>query len=612
MDSAQSDARAPVRAAFAARRDERSARSAELRRSDRLLSHLRLLVAGALVVVAWIALVEHAFSPGWIAWPILLFAELVRRHHRVLNEAERAERGIDFCERALARLEDRWPGGGSGGERFLDPEHPYAADLDLFGEGSVFELLCRARTGAGEQRLAEWLLSPAHPDTLAARREASTELAPRVDLREELHALGALVEAGVHPDALRRLGSEAPPPPGTGLRVVAFALPLATIAGVLIAPRTPLGPYLPLALVALQSLFARTQRARVRATIDALARPAADLELLGRLLAVIAQERFEAAGLRAVQQRLVCEGRTPDAQIRALRRLAERLDARLNPMFAPIGALLLWTTQTAFAIDAWRARVGPMLGTWLDATAEFEALVSLAGHAHENPDDVFAEIGAGTDGARLDARAVGHPLLPRATCVRNDVALGGEDHAQVLLVSGSNMSGKSTLLRTLGVNVVLAQAGAPVRAGSLRMSPLAVGASIRAHDSIREGVSRFYAEISRIRDIVALGSRDRPLLFLLDEVLQGTNSHDRRIGAEAIVRGLVDTGAIGLATTHDLALTGIVELLGPRATNVHFEDQLVDGRMVFDYRLRDGVVTHSNALALLESVGLYGKREGDA
>jgi DNA mismatch repair ATPase MutS len=208
----------------------------------------------------------------------------------------------------------------------------------------------------------------------------------------------------------------------------------------------------------------------------------------------------------------------------------------------------------------------------------------------------------------LEAEAIGHPLIEEGRVVRNDVQMGGADGPRVLVVSGSNMSGKSTLLRTLGVNVVLAQAGAPVRARRLRISPLAVGASIRVTDSLQGGVSRFYAEILRLRQILDAtarpGPNGAPVLFLIDEFLHGTNSHDRRIGAEAVVRGLVERGAIGLITTHDLALADIAGALGARAANVHFEDHIEDGRMVFDYAMRPGVVRKSNAIELMRSVGL--------
>jgi DNA mismatch repair ATPase MutS len=231
---------------------------------------------------------------------------------------------------------------------------------------------------------------------------------------------------------------------------------------------------------------------------------------------------------------------------------------------------------------------------------EFEALSSLAGHAYERPQDPFPEL---VEETRFDGEGLGHPLIPEFRNVRTDLRLGDEG-PRVLIVSGSNMSGKSTLLRTLGTNTVLALAGATVRARSLRLSPLQVGASIRIQDSLQAGASRFYAEITRLRQIVELTEQELPVLFLLDEILHGTNSHDRLIGAEGVVRGLTGRRAIGLVTTHDLALARIADELEPHAANVHFEDHLENGKMSFDYQLRPGIVQRSNALELMRSVGL--------
>ena len=208
------------------------------------------------------------------------------------------------------------------------------------------------------------------------------------------------------------------------------------------------------------------------------------------------------------------------------------------------------------------------------------------------------------DGPLFDSEALGHPLIADDRSVRNDVRLGGAGGPRVILVSGSNMSGKSTLLRSVGLNTVLALAGAPVRARRLRLSPLVLGATLRINDSLPDGHSRFYAEILRLREIVDAARGPVPMLYLLDEILHGTNSHDRRIGAEGIVTALVRLGAIGLVTTHDLALTELPQALGAAAANWHFEDTLENGRMVFDYTMRPGIVTNSNALALMRAVGL--------
>lgn len=237
---------------------------------------------------------------------------------------------------------------------------------------------------------------------------------------------------------------------------------------------------------------------------------------------------------------------------------------------------------------------------WIAGAGEFEALCALAGYTYEHPSDTFPEL-VETSGGWFEARGLGHPLLAESRCVRNDVRLGAE--TRLLIVSGSNMSGKSTLLRAVGLNAVLAWAGAPVRAQHLKISPLMVGASIRVLDSLVDGRSRFYAEITRLREIVRLAESAGTVLFLVDELLSGTNSHDRRIGAGAIVRMLLDHGGIGMITTHDLALANIAADLEGRAVNVHFADSLENGRLHFDYRLMPGIVERSNALDLMRAVG---------
>src|SRR5262249_27526313 len=273
------------------------------------------------------------------------------------------------------------------------------------------------------------------------------------------------------------------------------------------------------------------------------------------------------------------ERETNDAAIKA--ELPRRLTRRLGWLcVAPLAAPILGQTQLALAVEAWRRRYGHHLAGWLDAAGRAEAFCSLATYAYENPDDPFPELVEA--GPLFEGERLAHPLLPRGRCVPNDLKLGGAE--RLLVVSGSNMSGKSTFLRTVGVNAVLALAGAPVRAARVRLSPLAVGATLRVQDSLARGQSRFFAEITRLRQILDSSKGTPALLFLLDELFAGTNSHDRRVGAEAVVRGLVEAGALGLVTTHDLALTQITQQLGSRAANVHFADHFDDGIMVFDYR----------------------------
>jgi hypothetical protein len=384
-------------------------------------------------------------------------------------------------------------------------------------------------------------------------------------------------------------------------RVMAAALAFVTALAAAAAIFTDTG-LAPLAAAALVDLaFSLRWRLYVRGILRDADKSVRELELLGELLRRIEQERFAAARLAELQRALRTEGRLPSAQIVRLRRLVELLDWRRNQLFAPIAPFLLWSTQLCFAIADWRKECGPALAKWLEALGEIEALCDLATYAYENPEDPFPEIEE--DGPHFDASGLGHPLIPPERCVRNDIALG--DPCALHVVSGSNMSGKSTWLRTIGTNTVLALAGAPVRARRMRLRPLAVGASLHAQDSLQEGRSRFFAELQCLRRVVDLTAGPLPVLFLLDEVLAGTNSHDRRIGAEALVRQLLERGALGMLTTHDLTLAAIVDEHAPgRARNVHFEDHFEGGEMRFDYQLREGVVQKSNALELMRSVGL--------
>lgn len=569
-----------------------------LARHDLWFSRLRLAVfagGAALAVVAW----RGQASPWWLLLAAAVFAVLAGRHDGVIRRRAAVTRSIAFYDRGLARVEDRWAGTGEPGERFRDDSHLYANDLDLFGRGSLFELLSIARTRAGEETLAGWLVRPAAPDDIRARQQAVDELTPALDLRERVALAGADVGASVHTDALIAWAEGTPRLGPRWLRGAAVLLTSLAVAAA--AYGALAGNYAPVvAVVMLEALFFLPQRARIQQALHAADGPARDLDVLAHVLDALERGRFTAPRLAELRQSLDTYGRPASAAIHRLHRLVELHDWQHNQFFAPLAAALLWGTHLAWAIEGWRRRHGSHVGGWLRTVGEFEALSSLAAYRYEHPEDVWPEIADGP--AQLDAAAIGHPLLPAARMVPNDVCLS--PGTQLLIVSGSNMSGKSTLLRTVGVNAVLALAGAPVRAQRLRLTPLTVGATLRIQDSLQEGRSRFFAEITRIRALADTAAGPRPLLFLLDELFHGTNSHDRLQGAAGVLRSLLARGAIGLITTHDLALTAIADDLAPRAANVHFADRFEGGEIHFDYRLRPGPVTRSNAIALMRAVGL--------
>jgi DNA mismatch repair ATPase MutS len=271
-------------------------------------------------------------------------------------------------------------------------------------------------------------------------------------------------------------------------------------------------------------------------------------------------------------------------------------------MLRLLDVFTFFSPQLVFAAERWQQEFGPAIRGWLAAVGEFEALTALSAYAYEHPDDVFPELVGEGQNALFDAEELGHPLLPAAKGVRNNLKLG--DGLQLIILSGPNMAGKSTFIRCVGVNAVLAQCGAPVRAARLRLSPLAVAASICILDSLSGGISRFYAEIHRIKLVSDMAKGSVPVLFLLDELFSGTNSHDRLTGTEFVVRSLVQRNAIGMVSTHDLALTRIPESMGERAANFCFEDRFEDGQLIFDYKMKPGIVKASNALQLMRSIGL--------
>jgi len=604
----------PANATYPTNLSARRAEADALRVRERRISIARLvLIAAAIGVAFW--------NVAAALIPVIAFIVLVVVHERIVRARKRAENGAAFYERGIARIEGTWAGKGDAGNDFADDHHPYAGDFDLFGRGSLFELISIAVTSAGRAKLAGWLKEPERDrEEITSRQAAVLELRENVTLREDVAIAATEVTREIESAKLAQW-SAMPPVVLHGLeRIAAIVLPAALVILFLLTlpslfarlvglthpeavlrlgafAKIPSWPMLLLIVATL--LLARRLHARIEPVITAVERAEPALALLGGILQRLERETFSSERLRALHQRLRGAETEASREIETLRKLVALLDARRNQFFAPFAVLLLWTPHVALAIERWRVRSGSRIGEWIEATGEIEALASLASFAFEHPSftmPVVLEVPPW-----FEAEGLGHPLIPEGRRITNDIRL---DHTlRLLMVSGSNMSGKSTMMRSVGIAAVLAMAGGPVCARSLRIAPTAVGASIRIADSLQENASRFYAEILRIRQVLEM-SKQGPLLYLLDEVLAGTNSHDRRIGAEAIVRGLVARGSAGLVSTHDLALAQIAESLAPAATNVHFEDHIEDGRVVFDYRMRPGVVTKSNALELMRSVGI--------
>ena len=566
------------------------------------IGRLRLGVFFLSVGLFVFALVTSMVSPWWAVVGIVPFLVLVFRTKVLAYRRVKQVRAVWYYKAGLNRLAGKWVGQGSTGERFAKPDDLFAADLDLFGNGSLFQRLNTARTVEGEQHLAAWLLNPATANEVQSRQHAVADLRNRLDLREYFATLVVDGTEAADFATLAAWGQEPLREVAAWRRWGVVVLGWSNVAGLfgwLFLGTTGL----PLVVTGALSYFTvwplLAWAKKVNAPIDATA---SELPLLEAILTRLEAETFDCPRLQELQTPLTLATARPSQQLRDLRTLADWYSSRLNPLFLPIALLLLWDVQFALRFEAWRARSGPLIAKWLHAIAELEALSSLAAYAFENPADPFPNV-LETPEPQFDGHAIGHPLLAHDKSVRNDVRFGGA--TRLLMISGSNMSGKSTILRSVGVNIVLALAGAPVRATSLTLSPMAIGATMRVQDSLQDGKSRFFAEVTRVRTVLDRANGPKPpVLFLFDELFAGTNSADRLIGAEAVLRKLLDLGAVGLVTTHDLALTEAADRLGNRVVNVHFADQLTHGEMSFDYTMRPGIVPHGNGIALMRAVGL--------
>jgi hypothetical protein len=586
-------------AEYERRRSLHAADAARLERRERLAGRLR--IATFIGIVALLVFLPISFwAVSWLLPAVIAFLGLIAWHRRVVNAHAIARRSAAYFARGLARLLDQWRDVGQTGASYADPAHPYSGDLDIFGRGSLFQYLCDAHTPVGQDTLAGWLRAPSKPETIRDRQAAVAELRPDVDARTAAGILGDFTRPAPQTRALLAWPEARPVLTGRVAPILAYVLGLLGIAGAVGWAEFGTGPSPLLLVVIIEVILLARYWPRIReVTRDARAL-LAELDSFLPILQLVERRPFKSPLLQSVHCRLTGDGDQPSRRVARLAKLLDNWDTVTRNQFVlPFAIIVMLPMHLAFAIDRWRLRDGRHVRAWLDAVGEFEAVCSLSAFAFEHPEYSFPEILSGRP--YMEADALAHPLLPANRRVANDVRLGGEP--ALLLVSGSNMSGKSTLMRAVGVNVVLALAGAPVCATRMRISQVQVATAMRQADSLTEGVSAFYAEIRRLQQIRDLAGGPLPVLFLLDEILRGTNSHDRRIGAEAVVRALLGRGAIGMVSTHDLSLAEIVDGVAPKAANVHFEDQLKDGQVKFDYRLRPGIVPRGNGLVLLRLLG---------
>jgi hypothetical protein len=583
------------------------------------LSHKISNFRGLSFAVAFIALLVTAFGESRLV-PALIavlggaaFAVLVVWHARVFAAQDLAWRWWRVNQSAEARCRETWRELKDDGAEFIKPEHPYTADLDVFGQGSLFQLMSVAHTPHGRRALAGFL-SHAAPDVeLRQRQDAVRVLGPELELRQELEALS--------------LGTADPPHERPSKGSSARDLE-ALLAWAESEPRLSKDPLLvwgsrifpPITLLSMVAtgvfdLSSFVWGVPLIVQLFLTARAASEA---GRVFNIVSATQgaftrfkptfkrledtsFDSPLLATLRNMLRGSSEPASAQMRRFERALSWFELRHNGMIYPfVTLLLLWDIHSVLALERWQAQTGRSLRAWFEALGQWEALSSLAGLGYDNPEFSLPEVV--NSPVEFSADDLGHPLLPPEARVGNNVYLPGPGHA--LLVTGSNMSGKSTLLRAMGLAVVLALAGAPVCAARLRVGRSNVYTSMRISDSLAGGVSHFYAELKKLRAAVEATHEPLPLFFLLDEILHGTNSEERQLGARWVLAELLRAGAIGAVSTHDLGLCQLPPALMQSVQSVHFRESVLNGKMVFDYKLRLGPVTGGNALRLMRSLGL--------
>jgi predicted ATPase len=590
-------------------------------RTSRILSRLRLLTFLPGAACAVFAPTRGPIVPLLIAAALFLviFAGLVVWHARVEDRMAWLDALSLVNRRGAARIRRDWdhmpagepPAGLAPGAL---ERHPYAGDLDLFGRASLFQWLGPAATAMGARRLAEWLLTPASPDEIEVRQEAVAALAPLDQWRERLAAHGVISATARHEDIDRFLEwAEGPPLLGGWQRALQVTVLIITASIWLLLALFAVGTveaalWLIPVVFGLVLWFAWSWR--IHKWLDRAGGGQRALARYGHVLEHAVLAPRSGAALSTILDRLTTHGRRAPDCMRSLNRILGFGELRRSPgiFHFPIEALTLWDFHVVFALERWRAEAGPHVREWLEAMADLDALALMAGVRRDNADwcqpTIVTEL-ATRDAVVLDAASLGHPLLADNKRITNDVRVGPP--ATLLLVTGSNMSGKSTLLRAIGLNIVLAQAGSVVAATRLSLPPSDLQTSLRVQDSLELGLSYFMAALARLKGVVDAAEHERPgrlLVYLLDEILQGTNSVERALAVRAVARHLLEAGAIGVMTTHDLSLAE-QEPLASAAELVHFTEHVNDnGEMGFDYRLRPGLATSRNALRLMKLIGI--------
>lgn len=576
--------------------------AAQSSRSRSLLLMAGCLCMGALTI--GLVSIHQAAALLWLAMLLTGACYGLRRYVQSGARWREIEKRCEYFERGVRRLTGMWKGYERTGEEFARENHLYQSDLNVIGEGSLFELLCTTRSEFGAERLAAYLLEPVSLPESRRRQQAVRELRESAKLREAMYLLGDFRSEDCGYSVFETwldLPPIASPKVVRHLLLLSGACIFVVGLGILSHALVP-SVWLPfmLALIAMQAVAAGTYLRRVRPRLHQLRRLTNAFTILQQGLALMEKQEFQSPKLREIIIRV--QSQRASSHLKVLERLIRLVEQREKEMFHYLSYLLAGGTQLVLAVDHWRSEHQQHFRGWVDAWAEFEALQAVAGYAFEQPGTIFPDL---VDGDPVfEAAQLGHPLLDPERCVCNDIVLNNQ--SRFYLITGSNMAGKSTMLRTVGLNVVIALAGGSIRASSARLSRLTVCASLAVTDSLLEGKSKFLAEVARLSESVTRSRSGEPVLFLIDEILSGTNSKDRIEAAETVVKILIGCGAVGAISTHDLALSRILDDTTVTGALVHMESDNPDDPLDFDYLLKPGASRRSNASAIVRMMGIGG------
>ncbi len=530
---------------------------------------------------------------------LVVFAVCLKKHLANIELQHQNERFKTINQQEINGIEGDYSAYDPG-DQYMNPKHDYTSDLDIFGSHSLFRFLNRTTSPSGSDMLAEWLKTPASTLEVNDRQAAVKELASMVDWRQRMQVVGLKYkkQAKELPGFLDWLKSDTPLSENRKLLLVMKILPWITVAVIIAACLGWIPPVVILLLFIVHIIISGSVIKKVNYQHQQVSRKVNFISTYSELISLFVHAGFVSPYLAALHERFT--GDRALQQIKALENRIKKLDYRLNMLYIPVNILFFFDYKHLVWLEQWRCGTGQKIPAWFNAIARVEVLSSFANMQHNHSDWVMPEIR--DDYFSLEAKEIGHPLIIEKERICNDFELNGK--GKIAVITGSNMSGKSTFLRSVGVNMVLALSGAPVCAKFFSITNCQLYTYMRIADNLEEHTSSFYAELKRLKQLIDITKNGQHVFFLLDEVLRGTNSRDRQIGSMALVRQLVELQTSGIIATHDLALGELETELPQNVNNSHFDVQINGEDMLFDYKLYSGICTSLNASILMRKIGI--------